>query len=160
MTAPSATNRQAPAGRMLDDGYQSLITFAVDPDVAFWEKGVQPPGIDGGEKIDVTTMHNTTYRTSTARSLKEVTDGQVTAAWDPRVYPQIIALINVETTITVKFSNGDTLAFYGYLQKFEPSELKEGEHPEATLSFVATNRDPSTGAEEAPVLTEVAGTGT
>lgn len=159
MAAPSATVRSTPAGRKLEDGYQSLITFSADTDVAFWEKTVQPPGYDGGEKIDQTTQHNTTFKTASPQALIEVTDGQITAAYDPRVIPQIQALINVECTITVLFPNGDTLAYFGYLQKFEPNELTPGEQPECTITIVATNKD-SSGAEQAPVLVEAAGTGT
>lgn len=160
MTAPSPTTRVTPAGRMLEDGYQSLITFAADPDVAFWEKTVQPPGVDGGEKIDVTTMHNVNLRTYAPRNLAEMTDSQFTAAYDPRVLPQILALRNVPTTITIQFPNGDSWAYYGFLQKFEPGELTEGEQPEATVTISPTNRDPLTGEEEDPVLTELYGTGT
>lgn len=159
MGAPTPTVRATPSGRKLEDGYQSLITFALDTDVALWEKSVQPPGLDGGEKIDQTTMHNVTQRTYSARSLYEVTDSQITCAYDPHVYNHIKALINQETTITVTFPNGDTLAFFGYLQKFEPNELTEGEQPEATVTIVATNKD-SSGVEQTPVLTTAAGTGT
>lgn len=159
MAAPLPTTRSTPAGRMLEDGYQSLVTFEADPDVALWEKTVQPPGLDGGDKIDVTTMHNTALRTYAPRSLQEMTDSQITGAYDPRLYPMIRALINVPTTITVLFPNGDTIAFFGYLKSFEPSELQEGEQPTATFMIVATNRD-SSGVEQDAVLTELYGTGT
>ena len=159
MAAPVATVRQTPAGKKLQDGYQCLITFEADPDVALWEKSIQPPGFDGGEKIDQTTMHNTEFKTFSPQTLIEVTDSQTTAAFDPRVYTQIRLLINVETTITITFPNGDTLAFFGYLQKFEVNEMSQGEQPEATVTIVATNKD-SLGIEQAPVLTEFAGTGT
>lgn len=159
MAAPSPTTRSTPAGRMLENGYQSLITFADDPDVALWETEVTPPGIDGGQKIDVTTMHNTTWRTAAPQALSEITDNQFTCGYDPMVYNQILALRNVRTTITILFPNGDTLAYYGYLMKFEPSSLKNGEFPTANVTIVATNRD-SSGTEQSPVLTTAAGTGT
>lgn len=158
MAAPSPTTRATPSGRKLDDGYQALITFAADTDVSFWEKTVQPPGIDGGDAIETTTMHNSTYRTMAARALKTLTQSALTVAYDPKVYPQIVALCNVETTITVKFSDGSTLAFYGYLRTFEPDSMEEGSQPEATINISPTNVDPSSGAEAGPVYT--AGTGT
>lgn len=157
MAAPSATTRQTPSGIKLDDGYQSLITFESDPDVSFWEKSVTPPSIDGGEPIDTTTMHNSTFRTKASRSLKEYGDCTLVAAYDPVCYTQCLALCNVETIITVTFPDGSTLAFHGYLQKFEPNALEEGSQPEATITIVATNQD-SSGTEQAPVLDEVAGT--
>ena len=158
MAAPSATARQDPGGIRIDDGYRTLITFATDPDVQLWEKSIKPPGMDGGEGIDTTTMHNDTYRTKSPRQLKSLTESTFTAGYDPVIYTSLIALINVETTITITFPDGTTLAFYGYLQKAEQSELKEGEFPEVTCTFTPTNQDPTTGDEEAPVLVNVAGT--
>lgn len=159
MGAPSPTTRSTPVGRMLENGYQSLVTFEADPDVALWETEVTPPGIDGGQKIDVTTMHNVTTKTSAPQALGDITDNQFSAAYDPMVYTQIIALRNLRTTITVQFPNGDTLAYFGFLQKFEPTSLKNGEFPIATVTISATNRD-SSGLEQTPVLTTAAGTGT
>jgi hypothetical protein len=142
----------------LKDGYQTLITFAADTTVNLWEKTVKPPGIDGGDAIEQTTMRNTALRQMAARSLKTLTNSESTCAYDPEVYSSILALINVETTVTVLFPNGDTLAFYGYLQKFEPQEHKEGEQPEAQITVIPTNTDPSDYSEAAPVYTAYAGT--
>jgi len=137
----------------LDDGYQTLITFAADADVDLWEKSVTPPGIEGGDAVETTTMHNEIYRTMNPRSLFTLTDMTTTCAWDPVFYTQALALINVKTTVTVTFPNGDTLAFFGFLKNFTPGELVEGTQPTATVTIVATNQDPTTGVEEAPVLT-------
>lgn len=158
MAAPSATARQTPAGIKMDDGHSTLITFAADPDVSFWEKTVTPPGIDGGDAIETHTMHNDEWRTMAPRQLKTLTEMTCTAAYDPDLYNQILALVNVETTVTVRFPDGSTLAFYGYLRVFEPSEMQEGEQPEAEITIQPTNQDPTTGAEEAPVLTSAPGT--
>lgn len=158
MAAPTATARGTPSGIKMDDGYQTLITFASAPTIAFWEKGVTPPGLDGMDGIDTTTMHNVQWRTKAPRALVTMTDLTLTVAWDPVLYQTILTLLNVKTTITVTFPDGGTLAFFGYLQKFEPSEHKEGEQPEATITVTPTNQDPVSGDEEAPVLTNVAGT--
>lgn len=158
MAAPATTVRQTPAGIKLDDGYSTKIAFAADPDVSFWEKTVQPPGIDGGDAIETTTMHNTTWRTMASRALKTLTEASCTAAYDPNVYNNILSLINVETSVTVHFPDGSTLAFYGFLKTFEVNEHTEGEQPEATITITPTNYDPTNKVEEAPVLTSVAGT--
>lgn len=150
MPVPSVTARSIPSGLKMDDGYQALIAFAADPDVSFWEKTVKPPGVDGGDAIETTTMHNDTYRTMASRALKTLTEASCTAAWDPKLYDQIIALINVETSITIHFPSGATLAFFGFLKSFDPSELKEGEQPEASITIVCTNVDPSDGTEAGP----------
>ncbi len=155
MTAPAHQNRLTPAGKLLKDGYQTLIAMSLDADVSFWEKTVQPPGLDGGDEIDITTMHNTTLRTRAPRSLATMTNMEITAAYDPRLFEQILAVLNLEQTITVIFPNGDKLSFYGFLKNFEPQEVSEGEQPEANLTIVPTNRDPNTGAEENYVYTEL-----
>lgn len=158
MGTPANTDRTTPAGTKLDDGFSTKIAFAADPDVSFWEKTVQPPGIDGGDPIDTTTMHNTAWRTMAARALKTLTESSLTVAYDPVVYDQIIALVNVEGAITVHFPNGDTLDFFGFLQTFEPDSNEEGSQPEATITIVPTNVDPSDGAEAAPNYITSAGT--
>lgn len=158
MAAPTPTARQSPTGIRLDDGFSSLITFGADPNICFWEKTVTPPGIDGGDSIETTTMHTDAWRTMAPRQLKTLTDSSTTVAYDPNVFNEILALINVRTTITVTFPDGSTLAFYGFLRSFEPSELTEGEQPEATVNLTPTNYDPTNDVEAAPVLTSVAGT--
>jgi hypothetical protein len=137
---------------MLEDGYQSLITFASNPTVSLWEKAVKPPGVDGGEAIDITTMHNVEWRTMASRALKTLTQSTTRCAYAPEVHTDLVDLINLETTITVLFPNGDRLAFYGFLQSVEFDDLVEGTHPECTVTFTPTNRDPSTKTEEDPVF--------
>lgn len=148
-----ATARTDPVGTALEDGFSSKIAFAADPDISFWEITVTPPGIDGGDAIDQTTMFNTAWRTKAARSLKELTDASLTCAYDPSVIDQIFALVNVEGLVTVHFPDTSTLDFYGYLRSFTPGELAEGERPEADVVIVCTNYNTVTGAEVAPDYT-------
>jgi len=159
MTAPASTTRSTPSGKYLDDGYSTKIAFARDADVEFWEKTVKPPGYDGGDAIDTTTMHNVTYRTFAARALKTLTESSLNVAYDPAVYTSILNnLINQEGSITVHFPDGSKLDFYGYLRTFEPADNAEGEFPEATINITPTNWDPVNDVEAAPVLTSVSGT--
>lgn len=158
MAAPTPTARGTPAGIPLEDGFSTKITLGTLTTISFWEKTVRPPGMDGGDPIPQTTMHNALYRTFSARALKSLTMVTCTAAYDPTVYTDIIANINFECVITVRFADGSTLCFYGYLQKFEPQDVKEGEQPEAQITLVPTNWDPTNHVEAAPVLTSVAGT--
>jgi len=156
--APSPTTRQTPGGRRLLDGYSTKITFARDPDVSLWEVSVKPPGIDGGDPIDTNTMHNVSWRTMAARALKTLTESTFTAAYDPDCYNQLLQLVNVYDTLTVRFPDGSTLAFYGFLRQFDPNDNTEGEMPTATVTFQPTNYDYTNAVEAAPVLTSVAGT--
>jgi len=150
--------RGTPTGTKLDDGFSIKIAFTADPDVDFWEKTVTPPGIDGGDAIEQTTMHNTAWRTFAARLLKTLTDASITAAYDPLVYDQIVALINVEGLITVHFPDTSTLDFYGFLKSFAPSDHSEGSQPEADLTIVPTNWNPFAGVEAGPTFVNNSGT--
>lgn len=159
MAAPATTALGTPAGIRLGDGYQTAIVFARNDTVSFWEKSIKPPGMDGGDMIDNTTMRNTTWRTRAPRQLITLTDFTLRAAYDPNVYNQILNdLLNQEGAITIHFPDGSTLDFFGYLQKFEPQEITEGNQPEADITVVPTNWDPANAVEAAPVLTSVSGT--
>lgn len=147
-----------PTGIHLSDGYQTLIAFARKPGLLVWEKDVQPPGIDGGEQIPQTTMHNLVWRTFAPRSLKTLMEHTSTCAYDPYVYPELVELINEPGSITVRFPDGSTLSYYGYLKKAEIKPHVEGEQPEMTLTIVPTNFDPVNRVEAAPVLVAVTGT--
>ena len=140
-----------PAGTMINDGYPIRVDFAQDADVNLWEKSIQPPGMDGGGPINISTMLNATYRTQAPKSLISLTESTFTAGWDPAVYDDIIAMINVNGLITITFPDTSTFAFYGYLNLFEPSEMEEGEHPEAEVTLVPTLQN--AGVETAPVFT-------
>lgn len=138
--------------RRLDDGHPTLIEFAENPTVKFWEKNVTPPGVDGGGENDTTTMHNSVWRTRAPKKLKTLTECKFTAAYDPAVYPQIVAMAQVNQLITITFEDGDTLAFWGWLDKFTPGETSEGSQPTAEVTIIPSNQD-DTGAEVAPVHT-------
>ena len=156
--APTPTSRGTPAGIMLNDGYQALVTISSLTTVSFWEKTVKPPGIDGGDPIDITTMHNADWRTRVPRSLMTLTDSTGKAAYDPNVYNQLLTVVNVNATITVRWADGSTLAFYGFLRMLEFDDLAEGVQPELSYTITPTNYDPSAKVEASPVLTSVAGT--
>ena len=135
----TTTARQTPLGTKLNDGFRSKIAFAADPDVSFWEKSVKPPGIDGGDKIDTTTMHNLVSRTFAPHSLHETTDITVSAAYDTRLYDNILALVNINGWISVHFPDGSVLNIVGYLKSVEFNELAEGQQPECTITICVTN---------------------
>ena len=141
---------RTPSGSPLENGYQTVITFAEDATVALFEKSVQPMGLEGGEKIDVTTMHNVDVRTYAARFLKEVTDSQMTVAYDPAVLTALYLMINKVQKVTLTFPDGSTWNFDGYLRNFQPSSIEIGAQPMATCTIVATNRDATTGVEASP----------
>lgn len=156
MAAPAYTARVTPTGQPMEDGYRTLLAFAADPDALMWEKGVTPPGLDGGDSIPVSTMFNDTWRTFAPASLKTLTTSTVRVAYNPQFYSSIVSMINVRTAITAHFPDGSNLRFYGFLRSFIPDELVEGTQPEATATIEPTNWDPVNAVEAAPVW----GTGT
>ncbi len=158
MAAPSPTTRGTPSGRKLRDGFRSLITFARNTTVSLWEMSIKPPGRDGGEPIDTTTMHNVSRRTRTPRALVTTTPGSVKFAYDPKLKTQIEALINQPDTITVRYKDGSTEAFYGFMKDLEFDELQEGAMPTGTCNFVPTDFDETNNVEADPAISEVAGT--
>lgn len=153
MPPPVATIRTTPTARKLDDGFKTLITLASAPGIEFWEVDVSPPGLDGGDGIDATTMHSIRWRTKSPRKLISMGDVKSKVQYNPSLYTAILALINKKDTITVSFPDGATLAFFGFLRSFEPGALSEGNIPDATITIVPTNADPVTGAEAEPVFT-------
>ena len=158
MAAPEPTTRGTPGGIKLPDGFSTKITLSSDTDISFWEKEVTPPGLDGGEPVEQTTMHNDTLRTFRPRSLSTMTECSCSAAYDPDAYDEILAIINTNLTITVTFSDGSTLAFFGYLRTFTPGALVEGEQPLADIVIQPTNYDPTNNVEASFLMTEVEGT--
>jgi hypothetical protein len=158
MAAPALTARIIPPDPKLEDGFKTIIAFAADPDVSLWEKAVKPPGVDGGDAIPQSTMHNIGWRTKSARHLKDLTDCTMTVGYNVKAYDQVIALVNVEGSISVHYPDGSAECFYGFLKSFEPGELKEGEPPEGTATIVCTNWDPVNNVEQGPAYHPPAGT--
>lgn len=158
MAAPSTTTRGTPTGTYLKEGHPSKIAFARNANVSFWEESSKPPGFDGGAPIKTTTFFNLHVHTKAARTLYEYHDGDFTAIYNPKVMTEITSLINQEGSITQYFSDGSKVDFYGYLQKVDFMEMKEGEAPKLKGTIVVTNWDPVNDVEVLPVYTDVSGT--
>jgi len=138
-------------GRM-NDGFSTTIGFADYPAVSFWEKEVTPPGIQGGGENDTSTMRNTVWRTKAPKQLKTLSECSFTAAYDPVVYDDIVAMIQTNQLITVTFPSGATVAFWGWLDDFTPGANTEGEQPTADCTIIPSNQNAS-DVETAPVYT-------
>jgi hypothetical protein len=158
MAAPVPSTRVKPSGFYLEDGYRTLITLSLDTSIQLWEKTVKPPGIDGGDPIPITTMHNDTWRTFAPKKLKTLTEVSGKCGYDTAVYPGLVSMINIPCTITITFPTHAQLAFYGYLQKVEVDEHQEGIMPEMTYTIGITNFDYVNFVEAGPTYVASPGT--
>lgn len=156
--APAPTVRGTPDGIMLENGFRIKITLASNTTISFWEREVKPPGVDGGDAVDTSTQFNAAWKTKSPRTLKDMTNSTFKAGYDPDVYNDIVAQVNVRTTVTKTYPDGSTLAYFGYLKSFEFDELFDGVFPVANGEIVPTNYDPVSHTEQGPVLTSVSGT--
>lgn len=134
----------------LDDGFATLIEFDEDSNVQMWEKEVTPPGVSGGGENDTSTMRNTTWRTKSPKGLKSLSQSSAVVAYDPAVYDEIIAMVNVNQQITITFPDDSTLVFWGWIDEFTPNAAVEGEQPTAEITIIPSNQNAS-GTETAPV---------
>lgn len=165
MAAPAAVARDVPFGRHLYDGYQTFVGFQLAPRVALWEKAVTPPGCDGGDPIDQTTMWTLTWRQQTPRHLKQLTEVTFTAGYDTLDLDTIIGMINIIQSINVFYPDGTVMLFWGFLRKFEVNEHKEGEQPDAVCTIAPSMIDPIAPGgslrpvSESPLLAFVSGSG-
>lgn len=142
---------------IMTDGFSTTIIFPNNTALAgvyFKEVTVKPPGLDSRGPIDTTSMRNYRLVTKVPKQLSDVTDLTLTVQWDPTIYtPLLTALgpMRINQWIWVWFPNGERWAFCGYIDKFDPQDLAEGENPRATMTIVMTNIDPQTNQETFPV---------
>jgi len=118
---------------LLTDGYSTRISFG---GITIYEKGVTPPGIDGGGEVDTTTMASTIWRSKQPKALSTLTNCKATVAYDTADYATLLAQVHVVQTITITFSDATTLVFEGWLDKFIPGECTEGEQPTAEIEII------------------------
>lgn len=138
-------------GTKMEDGFKTLITFSNGPSGGglYWETEVTPFGLSAGGVIDTTTMRNTKYRTKATRTLIDLLASSFTAAYDPDILTDLLAMVGVSQLITVTFPDSSGWTFWGALNEFTPGSLVEGEMPTAEFTIEPTNVD-SSGVEQAP----------
>ena len=136
----TTTARDTPPGDKLPDGFGVKIAFAADPDVNFWEVTVTPPGREGGEPVDQTTMWNEKWMTALPQMLQSLTPAAAEGAYDPEMLDEIDELINVNGWITIHFPDGAKYNFAGYLKTATPTALAKGQQPRISFTIQPTNQ--------------------
>jgi hypothetical protein len=132
-----------------------------DPTVEFWEIAVGFPAVEGGDPIDITTMHNTAYMQKVPQALKDLDEFTVRAGYDPEVFDIALdaaVFINKNQTLTITFADGSQWALYGYPRRIEPAQLEKGTFPTVDITFVPTQTDPTDWSEAGPAFSDVSGT--
>ena len=135
-------NQVLVGGLFLTDGYQTTISFSgggFDLGVIFLEKEVQPPALNGGGGIEVTTMRNQVVRTKAHKNLYQLDDLTLQVSYAPESYEAIAGIININGLWTVNFPDGSLLSFFAWLDTFTPAALKEGEFPLAEIKVIVSN---------------------
>lgn len=136
----------------LDTSYGVSISFADAPSIKMWEKSVTPPSVSHGGAIDTSTLRNVGWRTKNPKVLKDMGESSATVAYDPAIYDDIMDVLGTNQLITVTHPNGDTWAFWGWIDSFQAGEMGvDEEQPTATITIIASNQNAS-GAEVAPVF--------
>jgi len=138
----------------INDGFSTTMDFAniTSGTLYFQEVDLVPPGIDMGGPNDTTTMRNTTWRTMQPKQLKTLTESTLNCKYDSAIYDEILAALGTITQITLTFPDTSTLLFYGWIDKFIPGTVVEGEMATAAITVVPSNQT-AAGAEIAPAYT-------
>jgi len=141
------------------DGFSTKLSPEAAPSIAFWERTVTPMSLDTEEKIPLTTMFQTLYRTFAGRKLLTVGDLKATVFWYVGTYTHVEDVMGESNngSWTLSLPDGGTIDFYAFLKSFTPKDNEEGKVPEADIELVVTNRD-SDGNEVGPVFTPASGT--
>lgn len=158
MAAPTKVARGTPAGHRLEDGFQAFYAFQSNATLGLWEIDVKPVGVDGGDPIDINTQHDTDWDQFAPKQRKRLTPGQMRVAYDPDKFDDVVALINVVTSVTVYYPDGSSDTFWGYLKSIEKDNLTFGNMPTANCEIIPTNRDPVLHVKAAPFHTSTPGT--
>lgn len=139
---------------ILTEGFPTTMTFseaASGVSLYFKEQAITPPGVDGGGPNDTTNMRNIEWRTQQPKVLKSLSGSQMTCHYDPAFLDGILDMINTNQEILLTFPDDQTWTFWGWIDKFNPGEIVEGQPPTATVVIEVSNQDDS-GNEIAPEL--------
>lgn len=132
---------------MLVDGFNTTYAFP-GAGVTFIEKEVTPPALDGGGEIPQTAMRNVLWRTAWPKYLRTLGKMDSKVKYDPFAYSTIQAQINRNQAIVLNFpsltmTTARRITLWGWLNKFAPEALKEGDEPLADMEILISNLNDS-----------------
>lgn len=133
---------------ILLDGFKTTLTLFTDS--LSFEIEVTPPAIDGGEPIPQDHMRSGFLSVFFPRKRQKLGPLTLLVAWDSFNYYQVtqniapgsinspVATVNKNQFMSIVFSDGSVLGFWGAVTKFEPGAMKDGERPTATIIVMPT----------------------
>jgi hypothetical protein len=127
---------------ILRDGFRALIAFSRLPGAGgatYLEVTIKLPAVDGRGGIDQTNMRNALYMTKVPHYLIMLDALSGTMMYDSAFYSAAAAVINRIQSATVTLPDGGTVTVWGWLNKIEPTEYKEGERPLINFEFQIGN---------------------
>lgn len=126
--------------KYLKDGFSTRHAFA-EGALSVEEVETTPPGVDGGDGIDQTSMANNTFRTEYPRALKTITPGGCRVKYKSDSITAIIAQVNVVQKITTSMPDGTDQVWWGWIKSFIPDGLTEGGLPTANMEMRSSGMD-------------------
>lgn len=142
----------------IDNGFSTTLEFDENPTLEFYEVEVQPPGWDGGDPINTSTMRNTTLETFTPAALMTMTEITVSVAYTSDIFhltTGVKAMVNINQEVILTLPDGATVTFWGYVRSFIPPTHVKNVRPMAGLRVVPTNTNDSK-VETLPVFAAAA----
>lgn len=148
-----------------DGGPRALMVFASNPKLAIGITEFQPPGIQGGKPIDVTTQLDVIEVTDPLNGVREmgvqvhypateimITEMSFSCQYDPIVYSELPPVINCPNDYcTAYLPNGGFLLMWAFIESFIPDMFAKAKHPSAKCKVSPSNLDPATQLVQLPV---------
>lgn len=139
------------ATTLLVDGLHNTISFLL-ANFTLECKELTVPGYDSRGGVDTTTLNNVSYVTMLPKLLKKQTDVSGVAVYNPTKLSTAASKVGITDYVTITFNDGSTFSFWGWLDKFTPNAMKEGEQPTVNFTVICGHQNPTTFAEQGPTF--------
>ncbi len=139
---------------ILKNGFKTLVTFSqvLFPDF-YGEVEVTPPGTSARGGIPQSTMRNILWTTQLPKGLKELQPLTMKVAYDTRLIPVLMTLVGVNQRVTIRWPDGATLSFWGWIDEATFDSMTEDNRPIYNLSVQTSNVNAAC-VESGPVFVE------
>ena len=133
----------------ITDGSGTTLTWATSSSFVVSKTEIKPYGLDGGGRVETTTLENTIWETASPKKLKKCTALTFEGLFDPALLAA--APVNVNDTITITYPDGSHDVVRGWLDKWEPGTIKVGDKTTCSGTIEISNQNG--GTETGPAFT-------